>query len=152
MRKLIAGLCAVFLISSPLAASAKDEWVTKPTDRSVGESVEALTSAIESAGAKVMATVDHAENAASADLDLPETTLVIFGNPKIGTPLMQENRRVAIDLPQKILIWDDNGQTTIGYVTPEALAARHGIESSNEAIATMTGALDKLSDAAAGVN
>ncbi|MER0239030.1 DUF302 domain-containing protein [Fulvimarina sp. MAC8] len=150
MRALTASLCALFLVLSPIAVSAQEEWVTKTTDRSVDEAVEALTGAIESAGAKVMATINHAENAASADLDLPSTTVVIFGNPRIGTPLMQENRRVAIDLPQKMLIWDDGGQTTIGYVSAEALAARHGLDASSESIRKMAGALDKLSSAAAG--
>ncbi|MEN3791815.1 DUF302 domain-containing protein [Fulvimarina sp. MAC3] len=150
MRILTAGLCALALFALPVAASAQDNWVTKTTGRSVDEAVDALTSAIESAGATVMATVDHSANAASADLELPKTTLVIFGNPKIGTPLMQENRRVAIDLPQKILIWDDNGQTKIGYIASEALAARHGLDPSSKSIGTMTGALDKLSNAAAG--
>ncbi|EAU40760.1 hypothetical protein FP2506_03499 [Fulvimarina pelagi HTCC2506] len=143
---------ALVLLGAPANSQeqSSDNWITMTTDRSVQEAVGALTDAIEGAGATVMATVDHSQNAQSAGLELPATTLVIFGNPKIGTPLMQENRRVAIDLPQKILIWDEDGQTTIGYLAPEALAKRHGLATDSESIKTMTGALDKLSSAAAG--
>lgn len=140
-------LLAAAIFAAPAAAAA-EEWVTKETTKSVPDTVAALTSAIEGAGAKVMATVDHQANAASADLELPPTTVVIFGNPKIGTPLMQENRRAAIDLPQKILVWEEGGKTMVGYVAPAALADRYDLDADSQSIQTMVKALDKLSGAA----
>ena len=119
----IATVTAALLVMS-MPARAADDWVTKQSARSVADTVSALTAAVDKAGAKVMATVDHQANAATIDTGIPATTLVIFGNPKLGTPLIAENRRVAIDLPQKVLVWDEDGVTMLGYVDPAELAER----------------------------
>jgi uncharacterized protein (DUF302 family) len=81
-------------------------------------------------------------------MELPPTTLVIFGNPKIGTPLMQESREIAIHLPIHVLVWQDGDATKVGYFKPETLASWYGIATDNASIKTMTGALDKLTNAA----
>lgn len=146
--KALAPLFSAALILAPTLAHAEDDWVTKQSPKSVADTIAALTAAIEKAGAKVVATLDHQANAQSAGMELPATTVVIFGNPKLGTPLMQKNRRIAIDLPQKMLVWDEDGQTIVGYLEPEELAERYGIDDDAEPVKAMEKALDKLSDAA----
>ena len=146
IRQLAAGAAAVVLATG--AALAADDWQVKTSPYSVEETAERLTDAVEKAGAKVVAVLDHSANAATADMELAPTTVVIFGNPKIGTPLMQENRRIAIDLPVKVLIWQEGDTTQVGYVAPADVAARYNIPADTEAISMMGGALDKLTDAA----
>jgi uncharacterized protein (DUF302 family) len=92
--------------------------------------------------------IDHSDAAAGADLDLQPTTVVIFGNPKLGTPLMQENQRMGLDLPLRILVWQNGDTTMVGYVEPSALASRYDIAEDNKSIAMIEGALRKLTDAA----
>jgi uncharacterized protein (DUF302 family) len=134
--------------SVPAAAQIASEWVVRTSLYSVPDTVDILTSAIEEAGADVAAVIDHAAAAQRAGLELPPTTVVIFGNPDIGTPLMVESRRFAIDLPLKVLVWQEGNDTMVGYVHPHVLAARHGIEADNELIAMMDGALANFLDAA----
>ncbi|WP_417232663.1 DUF302 domain-containing protein [Brevundimonas sp.] len=126
-------------------------WVEKTSPDSVADTVARLTAAIDASGASVIAVVDHRANAVKAGLDLPETTVVLFGNPAVGTPLMLANRRAALDLPLEILVWRDGDITRIGYLPAPALAERHGIAPSHPSIAAMTAALNKLTDAAAGI-
>ncbi len=76
---------------------------------------------------KVFAVIDHSGEARQAGLDLPDTKVVIVGNPKAGTPVMQSTPLAALDLPLKILVWDDKGQTTIAYTSPGVLVSRYGI-------------------------
>jgi uncharacterized protein (DUF302 family) len=130
------------------AALATDNWQVKTSPHSVADTVARLTVAIEGGGAKVAAVVDHAAAAANADLDLAPTTVVIFGNPKLGTPLMQEDQRIGIDLPLRILVWQDGDTTMVGYVEPDVIAGRYGIGDDNPSIVAMEGALGKLTDAA----
>jgi uncharacterized protein (DUF302 family) len=86
-------------------------------------------------------------------MELPPTTVLIFGNPKLGTPLMQCAPTVAIDLPQKMLIWeDDNGNVSIGYNSPEYLKKRHNIAGCDQELQKISGALQKFAQNAAGIN
>lgn len=107
-----------------------------------------MTSAVEAAGASVAAVIDHAAGAKKVGMELPPTTLVIFGNPRLGTPLMQENQQIGIDLPMRVLVWQDGDSTKIGYIKPGTIASWYGIAADNASIKTMTGALDKLTNAA----
>lgn len=95
------------ILGSAVAAHGADGLNVRDATGSVEETVSRLTMAIESAGAKVVAVVDHAANARSIGETLPETRLVIFGSPKLGTPLIEQNPLVALDLPQKMLVWRD---------------------------------------------
>ena len=103
---------------------------------------------MEKAGAKVFARVDHAAGAKSIDAELRGMTLVMFGNPKIGTPILQAAPRAGLDLPNRVLIWDDEGQTKIGYLNPAELKDRYQVEGADQAFEVMAGALGKLTDAA----
>lgn len=131
---------------------AGDGLVTVESDASVDESVERVRTAIENHEALgLMAQVDHAENAASVDIDLPPTTVLLLGNPALGTPLMQAGRTLAIDLPQKLLVMEESdGTVTITYNDPHYLAKRHGITGEDDRLETVSDALSMLADVAAG--
>lgn len=129
-----------------------DGLVTLESDASVTESVRRVTDAIEdNADLSLMTTVDHADNAESVDRDLPPTTVLVFGNPDLGTPLMLASRTLAIDLPQKLLIMErDDGTVIVAYNDPEFLADRHGIDGEDERLNTVGDALSSLAATAAG--
>jgi uncharacterized protein (DUF302 family) len=94
----------------------------------VKESVDKLVHLVESKGLTVFCRVDHAAGAAAAGMQLRPTTVVIFGNAKGGTPLMQAAQTIGIDLPLKVLAWEDaSGQTWLSYNDPLWLTERHGI-------------------------
>ena len=100
--------------------------VTKLSPRSVNDTVSRLTTLLAERGMKVFAIVDHSGEARAAGLELRDTKVVIFGNPKGGTPIMDAAPLAALDLPLKVLVWDDAGQTKASYAPPAALAARYG--------------------------
>jgi uncharacterized protein (DUF302 family) len=89
---------------------------------------ERLETIFKEKGMTVMARVDHTANAKSVDLDLPPTFVFIIGKPQVGTRLMQCTRTVAIDLPQKILVWEKAGETWVAYNDPDYLKHRHEVE------------------------
>ena len=129
-----------------------DGLVTLESDASVDESIERVTTAIEdNDDLSLMTTVDHAENAESTNHELPPTTVLVFGNPELGTPLMQSGRTLAIDLPQKLLVMErDDGTVTVSYNDPDYLAERHGIDGDNDRLDTAKDALSSLATVAAG--
>jgi uncharacterized protein (DUF302 family) len=125
--------------------------VTVDSTQSFEATVDRITTAIENNDALTLVTiVDHAANAESVGLSLPPTTVLVFGNPNLGTPLMQASRSVAIDLPQKLLVWEENGSVYVSYNDPEYLAARHGIEDMDETLSTIAGALESLATGQSG--
>jgi uncharacterized protein (DUF302 family) len=102
--------------------------VDKPTNHSVDETVEKLKGILQSKGVALFATVDHSGEAAKVGMKMPPTKLLIFGSPKAGTPLMLASPSVAIDLPLKILIWEDTqGKAWVSYNSPAYLRERHSI-------------------------
>lgn len=105
--------------------------------------LERLTAAIAAKGMSVMARIDHAGAAATVGLSLRPTEVVIFGNPRGGTGLMQAVQTIGIDLPLKMLVWQDEaGKTWLSYNEPHWLAERHGVGSNAEkAVAAMAAAL-----------
>jgi uncharacterized protein (DUF302 family) len=95
---------------------------------SVEDTVAGLTKAIEAAGAKLFTVVDHSGEAHRAGLELRDTKLIIFGSPAAGTPVMVASPLSAIDLPVKILVWqDDSGTVWMSHIDPAWLATRHGL-------------------------
>lgn len=98
---------------------------------------------------KIILELDHSRNAASVDLNLNPTRIILFGNPKLGTPLMQNNPTIGIDLPQKIIVYaDDNGTVNIAYNNPIYLKDRHDISGKDEIMNKITGALNTITDKA----
>jgi uncharacterized protein (DUF302 family) len=94
----------------------------------VDQTVARLTAVLREKGIKLFALIDHSGEAEKAGMKMPPTKLLIFGNPKGGTPLMLSDPRTAIDLPLKILIWEDTQEKTwVSYNSPEYLQQRHGI-------------------------
>jgi uncharacterized protein (DUF302 family) len=118
--------------------------VTKLSPRSVADTVSRLTGLISAKGMKLFAVIDQRAEAEAAGLELRDTTLVIFGSPAGGTPVMQAAPLSALDLPLKVLVWDDAGQAKVCYVAPAALAARYDL--SDELAARLAG-IDPLTDA-----
>jgi uncharacterized protein (DUF302 family) len=114
------------------------------------ETMERLLAAIEAHNMTVFARIDHAAGAASAGLPLRPTDVVLFGNPKGGTALMQDRQTAGIDLPLKVLVWeDDAGETQLSYNDPQWIAQRHGLgPHSAGAVAAMTKALQEIAAAA----
>ena len=102
--------------------------IEEPSNHSVDETVEKLQGILQAKGVTLFVTVDHAGEAAKVGMKMPSTKLLIFGNPKAGTPLMLAAPSVAIDLPLKILVREDNaGKVWISYNSPEYLKERHGL-------------------------
>lgn len=145
-----AGLLLFSLPSSP-TAQAQATLTTIESKGTVKETADRLVKALEEKGLKPAARIDHAAAAKANGLDMPPTEVIMFGNPKLGTPLMLANPEVAIDLPMKVVVWQDKaGMTQVGYVAPDALRARYGIKNHDEVFKTMTGALASFAKAAAG--
>ena len=149
MKWLALALALVAFQAASSTGRAAEGMIEMTSPHPVAETVEKLTAAVEKAGAAVAATVDHQANAKSVGTDIPATTLVIFGNPKVGTPLIAANRTVAVDLPVRVLVYDDGGQTRMIATAPETLVERHGLDGVDDAVATMRGAIEKLMGAAA---
>ncbi|PKF49325.1 DUF302 domain-containing protein [Enterovibrio nigricans] len=112
-----------------LSALAHEGMVQVQSQYSVPITADRLIAAAKARGLTVIARVNHGEGAKKAGLSLRPTELVIFGNPKVGTPMMVCNQTAGIDLPQKALIWEDNdGIVWLGYNNPEYVVERHHLE------------------------
>jgi uncharacterized protein (DUF302 family) len=111
-----------------VSAMAADGLITIPSSFGAEETADRLESEITARGMTVFARVDHAAGAAQVGMTLRPTELLIFGNAKGGTPLMQSDQTVGIDLPLKALIWEDgDGKTWLSYNDPKWIAQRHGL-------------------------
>jgi uncharacterized protein (DUF302 family) len=125
--------------------STEDEpvIVTKMSPRSVSETVSRFVEILNSKGVKLFGVIDQSEEAREVGLTLRETTLVMFGNPRAGTPVMVASPLSALDLPLKLLIWADGQQTKVSYYSPSSLASRHHLD---DQLAAGIAAIDVLSD------
>jgi uncharacterized protein (DUF302 family) len=113
-----------------MAAMSKNGIVDIPSNHSVDETAERLKSILEAKGVTLFALVDHSGEAAKANMAMRPTKLLIFGSPRAGTPIMLAAPSIAIDLPLKILIWEDvGGKTWLSYNSAEYLLERHGVPS-----------------------
>jgi len=120
---------------SPAANGIVDGLVVVESAHGVAETLDRLAAMLEANGVTVVARVDHAANAAGTGEDLRPTQLLIFGNPMLGTPLMQSAQTIGIDLPQKFLAWEDEGgQVHLAYNDPFFLAERHGIDDQDDVL------------------
>jgi uncharacterized protein (DUF302 family) len=127
-----------------MAGTIETEITTKVSPRSVAETVSRFTDILTSKGLKIFAVIDQAAAASAVEMELRATTLVLFGNPAAGTPVMVAAPMSALDLPLKVLIWDDEGQTKVTYYGPATLAARYHLSPDLEA---KLAAIDPLTDA-----
>ncbi|MGZ4197591.1 MAG: DUF302 domain-containing protein [Solirubrobacteraceae bacterium] len=121
------------------------EWIiTKASPRSVPDTVARLSELVSAKGLKLFTVIDHSGEAAAHGVQLRDTKVVVFGSPVAGTPVMQAAPLAALDLPLKVLVWDDDGQTLVSYTSPAELGARYGL--SDELSARLAG-IDGLTDA-----
>jgi uncharacterized protein (DUF302 family) len=147
MRKTI--LTFALLLLGINAWAGPKGFVSKPSRYSVQETVDRLVSVLQSKGMTVFARIDHAAEAEKVGLKMRPTQLLIFGNPKGGTPLMVAAPSVAIDLPFKALAWEDaGGKVWLGFNSPEYLKERHRIEGKDEPFHALEKALDALTNEA----
>jgi uncharacterized protein (DUF302 family) len=120
------------------------DTVTKISSRSVSDTVARLTELIAAKGMRLFVVIDQAEEARKVGLQLRETTMVIFGSPTAGTPVMVAAPLAALDLPLKVLVWADGSQTKVSYDAPAAIARRHGLSPD---LAAKLGGINALTDA-----
>jgi uncharacterized protein (DUF302 family) len=139
----------ILLLSITTLGFSKDGLITLMSKHSVKETTQLLVQALENKGMTVFDTIDHKKGAKSVGKKLRPTTVVIFGNPKIGTPLMNCSQTIAIDLPQKALIWKDaNKQVWYSYNNPQYLAKRHNLQGCEKVLTKVTNALANFAKAA----
>jgi uncharacterized protein (DUF302 family) len=119
------------------------DHTTKDSPWSVTETVDRLTSLMAERAMTVFAVIDQRAAAVSTGMALRETVLVIFGNPAAGTPVMDAYPLAALDLPLKVLVWDDDHRTRVSYLTPAVLAARYDVPAS---LAAPLAGIDRLTD------
>ena len=148
MNKLILTVLLVFLIVSPVMAA--DGMINIQSNFSVKETAYRLESILKEKKMTIFQQISHSESARKVGIELRATHLIIFGNPKAGSPLMQCQQSVAIDLPQKALIWkDDQSKVWISYNDPMYLIKRHSISGCEEKFSKIKKALSGILGAAA---
>tara|TARA_R110000796_G_scaffold629_35_gene2284 strand:+ start:7637 stop:8089 length:453 start_codon:yes stop_codon:yes gene_type:complete len=140
---------AVAVLFASTHAYAVESLINVESHYSAKETADRFESIIKDKGFTVFARIDHQKNAAGVNLTLKPTEVIIFGNPNIGTQLMQCNQLVAIDLPQKVLVSEDaDNKVWLSYNNPQYIKQRHSITGCDEVIDKISGALNTLSIAA----
>ena len=148
MKKLIS--LSFVLLSEFFSVAASDGLVKYESHHSVKETANRFESIAKSKGLTIFVRVDHQKNARGVGLELRPADVIIFGNPNVGTPLMQCSQQVAIDLPQKVLVFQDaDNKVWLSYNNPIYLMNRHDIQGCDEVLNKISGVLDTLSKAAA---
>jgi uncharacterized protein (DUF302 family) len=129
---------------------AADGLITIPSSHGPKDTMSRLEAEVKTRGMTIFARIDHAAGATAAGLSLPPTEVLIFGNAKGGTPLMQSVQTIGIDLPLKALVWQDaSGATFLSYNDPAWLAKRHGLSDATQAaVGNMSAALQAAARAA----
>ena len=147
MRITIFTALSMLLMTTPVAAI--DGMINVPSAFGVEETADRLEIILNEKGMTIFNRISHSEGASNVGIELRETELIIFGNPKVGSPLMQCKQSVAIDLPQKALIWrDEDSQVWISYNDPEYLKVRHNITGCDEVLSKIEKALAGMTKAA----
>jgi uncharacterized protein (DUF302 family) len=118
--------------------------VTARSPHDVPTVVRLLTAALERRGIRLFATIDHGGGAREAGLDLPDEVVLVFGNPAVGTPLMQADPRAGIDLPLRILVWLQDGATHVAYRDPRAMVDDYSVAARAGTLDRLHGLLDQL--------
>ncbi len=152
MHKLLAVAVAVLLgaCATTNGNAGENAFISKTSPYGVSETMDRLQAAVSKRGAHVFARVDHAAGAQRARLGLAPEQVLIFGNPKLGTPLMQQNALIGLDLPLKVLVWQDGSTARITYTAPAALAARYGLDPAHPVLVKMGKVLDAITNEAIG--
>ncbi|NNC10746.1 DUF302 domain-containing protein [Planctomonas sp. JC2975] len=114
---------------------------------SVADAARRLEQELAGKGIQLFATIDHAAGARAAGLELADEVVLVFGNPAVGTVLMQSEPAVGLDLPLRMLIWDDGGQTRVAYHDPRGLADTYGLSADTVVLDRLNGLLNGLAEA-----
>ena len=138
-----------FALMMSIAMPASAELITVKSSKSVAETMDALEAAVGNAGATVFARVDHQVGAASVDLQMPAAQVLVFGNPKLGTPAMNADIRASLYLPLKVAVHEAEGGSVLIYEDPADMLSGLDIATDAPFVKTMQGALGKLTGAAA---
>ena len=151
MRKCLIGIAMSMLVAMPVVVQAEEHGVRHLQSSDGIERVDQrLRGALEEKGLTLMAVVDHAANAEDAGLTLPATRTFIFGNPKVGTPMMQCQGSMALDLPQKMVVREVDEGVRLEWNSPHYLAERHSLEECDLPLDKVAGVLESVASAAAG--
>lgn len=146
MKRLIPLL---FILVAAQPTLAADGIIAVKSPHTVEQTIERLESVLKAKGMTVFGRVDHAAGARKVGKTLRPTALLIFGNPKVGTPLMLCQQTIALDLPQKVLVWEDaQGTVWLGYNDPAYLARRHELKGCEKVLKKVSGALGNFAKAA----
>ena len=147
MRSII--LAFIFVLVHSLSLAAESGLIQLKSSHNVKNTADRLETVLNEKGMTVFLRINHSESARKVGEKLRPTELVIFGNPKVGAPLMQCSQTVAIDLPQKALIWqDEGGQVWLSYNDPQYLANRHMIDGCKTVLDKVRNALKNFAKAA----
>lgn len=146
MKRLVSFLIVLLAANSAWAA---DGVITVKSVHAVKQTADRLESILKGKGMTVFGRVDHAAGARKVGATLRPTELLIFGNPKVGSPLMLCQQTIALDLPQKALVWqDDQGMVWLSYNDPAYLAGRHDLKGCEKVLKKVTRALDNFAKGA----
>ncbi len=149
LLSLISILCLVIIFLIFSLNKVDTGFISIKSSHNVKNTADQLEKILINKGMTVFARINHASAAEKIGKKLAPTELIIFGNPKVGTPLMQDNQSVAIDLPQKALIWEDkDGVVWFSYNTPKYLKKRHSLTRSDDLLKKIEGVLEIFSKAA----
>lgn len=147
MTKIIFGMALVLMMASPLAAG--NGMIDVQSTLNVEDTANRLETVLKKKGMTVFKRIKHSDSAAKVGVELRDTQVIIFGNPKVGSPLMKCQQSVAIDLPQKMMVWaDDKGKVWISYNDPKYLKKRHRIKGCDPLLAKISNALASIAKAA----
>lgn len=145
-QKIITISTIVFLANTQSFAETNDGIIRTKSQHTVTVTINKLENILKTRGMTIFKRVNHTAGAEKVGLQLRPTELLIFGNPKVGTPLMLCSQTAALDLPQKALAYkDESGQVWLAYNDPAYMANRHGIKGCEKAVQKVTGALAKFS-------
>lgn len=147
MKIFMAAVATAFVLTAGPALAA--DLITKPSPHSVTVTVDRLVAAVEGAGATVFARVDHAAGATAVGAQLRPTQMLMFGNPKLGTPALQAAQTSGVDLPMRVVVYQDKaGQVLVAYHSPAELSEDHGVPADAAVLKKITGALNNLTNKA----
>ena len=145
-----ASITLLLILFTVLPLMAAEGLINVQSDFNVKETTDRLENILNEKGMTIFNQINHSDAAQKVGVELRKTRLIIFGNPKVGSPLMQCQQSIAIDLPQKAIIWeDDKSKVWISYNDPRFLGKRHNIVGCDEVITKVEKALSGITKAAA---
>ena len=149
MKRIILLATALLVVFATMSMAGNAGLVNVKSTHSVAVTADRLEGLLAEKGMQLFLRLNHAEGAGSVGIELRPTELLMFGNPKVGAPLMAKQQHIGIDLPQKMLIWqDESGQVWLTYNDPDYLADRHGLDKNLPSFAKVRKALGAFAQAA----